>query len=94
MSRYAITLKKPKYSKIETRASYSICFTTFLMVQFTVMASDLLILGAIIVALSHPSILSWGIVLFALAQWAKAGAFQFWKKENILKFYRVMCIHE
>ena len=94
MSRYAIALKRPKYSKIETRASYSICFTTFLMVQFVVMASDLLILGAIIAAFSYLSIISWGIAFFALAQWAKAGAFQFWKKENIKKFYRIMCIHE
>ena len=94
MSRYTIALKKPEYPKIYATTARTLCFTTFLMIQITVMATDLLILGVIIAALSYLSIISWGIALFALTQWGKSGAFLSWKKKNIKKFYRVMCTNE
>lgn len=90
MSRYAIAIGKPKYSKVTQRSAQVFCFSVFLMTQALVMSTDLLLLGMVVGSVYLGPL---GIVLgiLTLSQWIKSGAFVAWKKENIKKMYKAMC---
>jgi hypothetical protein len=59
------------------------------------MATDLFILGLIATVFIYPAIgiFSYVIAFIALGAWQKT-AFIAWKKENILKFYRMICVYD
>lgn len=91
MSRYTIAINKPIYPS----AFYYLCLVFFIMTQLTTMATDFIILGLVAMVFIYPAagIIGYIIAFIALGTWRKT-AFMAWKKENIIKFYKVMCVYE